>query len=69
MADGLKLEGRPSSVATARRFCEARLVEWGADELADVVSLLVSELVTNVVLHAGTSCECASSGVCGCGSR
>lgn len=57
MVDGLQLDGRPSSVAVARRFCEKRLVEWGAPELTEVVSLLVSELVTNVVLHAGTDCE------------
>ena len=46
-----------SSVAKARRFCRAQLIEWEADELDDAVSLLVSELVTNVVLHARTPCE------------
>jgi anti-sigma regulatory factor (Ser/Thr protein kinase) len=51
------LDARPSSVAVARRFCTRVLIEWGAADLADVVSLLVGELVTNVVLHAGTACE------------
>lgn len=46
-----------SSVARARRFCRSHLEEWGADDLDEVVSLLVSELVTNVVLHARTPCE------------
>ena len=43
-----------SSVARARRFCRSHLEEWGADDLDEVVALLVSELVTNVVLHART---------------
>lgn len=57
MGDGLTLEAEPSSVAKARRYCEACLREWGAVDLVDTVTLLVSELVTNVVLHAGTSCR------------
>ncbi len=51
------LEPEPSSVSKARRYCEACLIEWGAVELVDIVTLLVSELVTNVVLHARTACE------------
>lgn len=43
------------SVAEARRFARATLEEWGARELTDTVVLLVSELVTNAVVHAGTS--------------
>ena len=46
-----------TSVAKARRFCRAHLDAWDAAELEEVVSLLVSELVTNVVLHARTSCD------------
>jgi hypothetical protein len=57
MGDGLMLEPEPSSVSKARRYCEACLTAWDAVELVDTVSLLVSELVTNVVLHAGTACE------------
>lgn len=57
MAGGLRLEAKPSSVARARRFCEERLADWGALDLVATTSLLVSELVTNVVLHARTPCE------------
>jgi len=46
-----------SSSADARRFCETTLERWGCDELADTVKLLVSELVSNAVLHAGTEVE------------
>lgn len=38
----------------ARRFAEAVLGNWGLpDEVVDAALLVVSELVTNVVLHAG----------------
>ena len=57
MGRGLRLEAEPSSVARARRFCEERLADWGALHLVATTSLLVSELVTNVVLHARTPCE------------
>ncbi|MCB9372364.1 MAG: ATP-binding protein [Microthrixaceae bacterium] len=42
------------SPGRARRFVLAQLREWRCEEAADVVALLVSELVTNGVLHAGT---------------
>ena len=35
----------------ARLFVTDTLASWGEDDLADVVELLVSELVTNVVVH------------------
>ena len=40
------------SPGLARRFVSAALHEAGAEALADVTTLLVSELVTNAVLHA-----------------
>jgi CheY-like chemotaxis protein/anti-sigma regulatory factor (Ser/Thr protein kinase) len=44
------------SAAAARRFVEATLHRWGwFDQLDDAV-LVVSELVSNAVLHAGTPC-------------
>jgi anti-sigma regulatory factor (Ser/Thr protein kinase) len=55
--DRLRLNPSPSSVSEARRFSQRWLESAGASELTDVVTLLVSELVTNVVLHAQTSCE------------
>ena len=44
-----------SSVAEARRFARRTLEEWGEDELVDGASLIVSELVTNAVVHTGTT--------------
>ncbi|MGZ4483835.1 MAG: SpoIIE family protein phosphatase [Nocardioidaceae bacterium] len=43
------------SVALARRFTREQLEDWGADELADDAALIVSELLTNAVVHTGTS--------------
>jgi serine phosphatase RsbU (regulator of sigma subunit)/anti-sigma regulatory factor (Ser/Thr protein kinase) len=45
------------SVATARGLVAAALGDWAADELVDDATLLVSELATNAVLHAGTDFE------------
>ncbi len=42
----------PTSAGVARRFVGATLTSWGCANLIDVVSLLVSEVVTNAVLHA-----------------
>ena len=39
--------------AAARRFVRAALRSWGRDDLAETATLLVSELTTNAVLHAG----------------
>ena len=43
------------SVAKAREFAREMLETWDAGDLADSVVLLVSELVTNAVVHAGTT--------------
>src|SRR3954447_20030871 len=55
--DRLRLNPSPASVAKARQFSQSWLDSAGVPELVDVVALLVSELVTNVVLHARTPCE------------
>ncbi|MEU6733604.1 ATP-binding protein [Streptomyces physcomitrii] len=50
----LTLPSRPASVPEARRFAGTVLAEWGLPataELTDSVRLIVSELVTNAVLH------------------
>jgi anti-sigma regulatory factor (Ser/Thr protein kinase) len=58
MHERIVLHAEPSSVGTARRFCARTLRRWGASgDVVDSVCLVVSELVTNAVLHAGTSCE------------
>jgi anti-sigma regulatory factor (Ser/Thr protein kinase) len=41
-------------VATARRFVAETLTRWRADYDRDTALLLVSELVTNAVVHART---------------
>jgi serine phosphatase RsbU (regulator of sigma subunit)/anti-sigma regulatory factor (Ser/Thr protein kinase) len=48
------------SVATARGMVAAALADWAAEELTDDATLLVSELATNAVLHAGTDFEVAA---------
>ncbi|MFF7024997.1 ATP-binding protein [Streptomyces klenkii] len=47
----LSLPATERSVAAARRFSRALLAEWGLHELADDAALLLSELVTNAVVH------------------
>ncbi len=49
----LRLRPEPSSVGEARRFVDATLQSWFESSVAEVVVLLTSEVVTNVVLHAG----------------
>jgi len=53
--DRLRLPPEPASAGAARRFVAAALEAYPID--IDVVSLLVSELVSNVVLHAHTPLE------------
>lgn len=45
------------SVATARGFVRDTLQGWGLTELIEDAVVLTSELVTNAVVHAGTSAE------------
>jgi anti-sigma regulatory factor (Ser/Thr protein kinase) len=56
MSDSIELSPTPASVAVARRWSVDVLDHAGASELADTMALLVSELVSNVVLHARTPC-------------
>jgi anti-anti-sigma regulatory factor/anti-sigma regulatory factor (Ser/Thr protein kinase) len=48
------LAGGPSAPRLARRFARDTCVQWDLDGVADDVELLVAELVTNAVDHAGT---------------
>ncbi|HEX2578304.1 MAG TPA: ATP-binding protein, partial [Aquihabitans sp.] len=57
MSDRIELSPAPSSVAVARRWSTDLAARAGFAVEADTVALLVSELVTNVVLHARTTCE------------
>ncbi|MBB5999220.1 serine phosphatase RsbU (regulator of sigma subunit)/anti-sigma regulatory factor (Ser/Thr protein kinase) [Streptomonospora salina] len=47
----------PGTAAEARDFVRDTLAEWSADQAADDVVLLVSELVTNAVVHAESNLE------------
>jgi anti-sigma regulatory factor (Ser/Thr protein kinase) len=50
------LEDSPRAAGDARRFLRDRLRAWRvADETIETAQLLVSELVTNAVVHAGTT--------------
>lgn len=53
------LERDPRSSAAARRFVEETLQRWQCEDLLDTVNLLVSELVTNSVVHAGSEADVA----------
>lgn len=57
MSDFIELSPTPASVALARRWSMDVLAQVGAPELSDTMALLVSELVSNVVLHARTPCS------------
>lgn len=45
------------SAGRARKFVDETLRRWDCGEQLDVVTLLVSEVVTNAIVHAGTEFE------------
>ncbi len=49
-----ELPGAPASVREARTLVRGALHDWHLDLLEDDVTLMVSELATNAVLHAGS---------------
>ena len=54
-----RLAGEPPSVRSARRLVDEALRAWDCGDVFDEVALLVSELVTNAVLHGGGDVEVA----------
>ena len=54
-----RLEKDPRSGAAARRFMTETLERWECADVLDVVTLLVSELVTNAVVHADSDADVA----------
>ncbi|MFI0977134.1 ATP-binding protein [Streptomyces sp. NPDC021093] len=60
---GFALPACPESVAHARHLTAARLTVWGLGaDVGDTAALVVSELVTNAVIHTGSDrvrCELA----------
>lgn len=52
------LASDPRSVGVARGFLRETLTDWGVTgDTSDTAQLCLSELVTNAVVHAGTTCE------------
>ncbi|MGH3328450.1 MAG: ATP-binding protein [Streptomycetales bacterium] len=52
--DEIKLSADPAEIGRARHLTRERLLCWGLGGLTEVAQLLVTELVTNAVVHAGT---------------
>jgi anti-sigma regulatory factor (Ser/Thr protein kinase) len=50
----IDMDGNASSIPKSRSFVTATLEAWGLQHLEERAVLLVSELATNAVLHAGT---------------
>jgi anti-sigma regulatory factor (Ser/Thr protein kinase)/GAF domain-containing protein len=44
-------------VGTAREFVDDRLRSWGLAEMSDDLQLIVSEIVTNALIHAGSEVD------------
>ena len=53
----VRLPPQPSSVAEARRHVRDLLERSGREDLMETAVLLVSEVVTNALLHAGTDID------------
>jgi DNA-binding NarL/FixJ family response regulator len=54
-----RLAGEPPSVGAARRLVDETLRQWDCAEALDEVVLLVSEVVTNAVIHGGSDVDVA----------
>ena len=52
--DTIALSAHPTSPHSARVFVAGHLAAAGRDDVLEVASLLVSELVTNAIQHAGS---------------
>jgi CheY-like chemotaxis protein/anti-sigma regulatory factor (Ser/Thr protein kinase) len=53
----VELGPQTADVPVARRFLAEHCRQWGCSHLLDDAHVVVTELVTNAFLHAGTSCE------------
>jgi hypothetical protein len=53
----MSVSPEPTSVGRARTFLRTALDDWDADVFEEAATLLVSEVVTNLVLHARTAGE------------
>lgn len=57
VSEQVELLPEPRNVSLARHWVGSRLPEWSRPELCDEILLLVSELVTNGVVHARTQLQ------------
>ncbi|RDS64363.1 SpoIIE family protein phosphatase [Streptomyces sp. M7] len=57
-AAGMHIQRRDlRGVGTARAFVHEQLGSWGLEDMADVVELAASEIVTNALIHAGSDVD------------
>ena len=56
MPDTVRLVHDARAPQRARRWITQLCHEWRCEELSDIAALIVTELVTNVYLHAGSDC-------------
>jgi hypothetical protein len=54
VVEWLRLAPQPTAPSASRAFVAGTLLDWGLGPLVPSVSLVVSELVTNSTIHAGT---------------
>jgi len=54
MHASVRLAPVPESAAKARAFVEGTLCRWGCRDMVDDARVVVTELVSNVIRHAGT---------------
>ena len=59
----VRLPPQPASVSLARRHVHDLLERGGRQDLDEIATLLVSEVVTNALLHAGTEIDVLRDGV------
>ncbi|MFD8073300.1 SpoIIE family protein phosphatase [Streptomyces sp. NPDC059718] len=52
-----RFPGDAAVVSRARSLVTRQLARWGLDDLAESTELIVSELVTNAVIHGGGGCD------------
>jgi len=51
----VELPASPAAPRLGRQFVGQALHDWRLDDLAETVTLLTSEIVTNAVIHAGSA--------------
>jgi serine phosphatase RsbU (regulator of sigma subunit)/anti-sigma regulatory factor (Ser/Thr protein kinase) len=58
VAEPIRFEPDPTSIAAARRYVRGCLLSWDVDDdMLDDLMVIASELATNAVVHAGTAFE------------